>query len=121
MRRKYKVMCLFDLVEPPSGPGLEKELQTEDWITEQHVLYTLEELGHDVSIFGLYDDPSALIQRIKDDRPDVVFNLVEHFDGDRSLDKSVAGILDLLEIPYTGLASVFTYDPSNGGLLELDL
>jgi len=102
MKRRLKVMCLFDLVEPPSGPELEKELQTDDWITEQHVLYTLEELGHDVSIFALYDDPTTLIHRLKDDPPDVVFNLVEQFGGDRTLDKSVAGILDMLEIPYTG-------------------
>lgn len=35
-------------------------------------------------------------------RPRLVFNLTECVDGNRSLDAAIAGLLDLLRIPYTG-------------------
>ena len=49
------------------------------------------EAGVDVTISGL----RAL-------NPRVVFNLTECVDGDRSQDAAIAGMLDLLKIPYTG-------------------
>jgi D-alanine-D-alanine ligase len=106
MRRSLKVLALLDLVEPPSSADLAKELETEDWITEAHVLDALSSLGHEYSIFGLYDDVRPLIDTITRDKPDVVFNLIEQFDGKRWLDKSVAGILDLLNVPYTGAGTL---------------
>ncbi len=102
MRRHLKVLCVFDLIEPASSPDLAKELLTEDWITERHVLEALGELGHEAQIVSVFDDVAPLIEKVKADRPDVVFNLTEHFGGDRSFDKSIAAIFDLLGVPYTG-------------------
>jgi len=102
MRRKLKVLCVFDLVEPPSGPDLAEELKTPDWKTERHVLKALGKLGHQTSIIGIYDDVTPLVNLIRNDPPDVAFNLTEHFCGDRSLDKSIAALLELLGVPYTG-------------------
>ncbi len=102
MRQKLKVLCVFDLIERPSGPDLASELQTEDWKTERHVLEALATLGHETSIVGVLDDVTPLIEKIKSCSPDVAFNLTEHFGGDRSLDKSIAALLDLLGVPYTG-------------------
>jgi len=102
MKRKLDVLCVFDLIEPPSGPNLVKELKTNDWKTERHVLRALEKLGHRPSIIGVLDDVTPLVDRIRTSPPDIVFNLTEHFGGDRSLDKSIAALLDLLGVPYTG-------------------
>lgn len=103
MRRKLKVLCLFDLVEPASGPEFLEELEKdEDWQTESDVLRALGELGHEVSKVGLFDDVNVVIDAVKSFQPNVVFNLTEQFGGDRSLDKSIAAMLDLLRVSYTG-------------------
>lgn len=47
-------------------------------------------------------DPLELIARLRDERVDVVFNLVEAVDGDASLEPAVASLLELAGIPYTG-------------------
>ena len=103
MKRKLKVMCLFDLVEPASGPDFREELENDaDWQTEDDVLGALGELGHEVTTVGLLDDVNVVVEAVKSIQPDVVFNLTEQFDGDRSLDKCIAAMLDLLRVPYTG-------------------
>lgn len=102
MRRRLKVLCIFDLAEPAGDTDLTEELKTDDWMTERHVLEALGGLGHEAPVVGVYDDVVPLIESVKSKKPDVAFNLTEHFAGDRSLDKSVAAILDLLGVPYTG-------------------
>ena len=102
MRRRLKILCVFDLIAPAEDTDIAKELETDDWMTERHVLEALEALGHKSVVVGVYDDVSPLIESVKREEPDVVFNLTEHFAGDRSLDKSIAAILDLLGVPYTG-------------------
>jgi D-alanine-D-alanine ligase len=47
-------------------------------------------------------DIVATIQELRTLKPDLVFNLTEWVDGDRSLDAAITGLLDLLKIPYTG-------------------
>jgi D-alanine-D-alanine ligase len=47
-------------------------------------------------------DIVATIQELRTLKPDLVFNLTEWLDGDRSLDAAITGLLDLLKIPYTG-------------------
>lgn len=106
MKRKLKVLCVFDLIEPASGPDLVQELKTNDWKTERHVLKALSKLGHKTSIVGILDDVTPLIDKLKNDPPDIAFNLTEHFGGDRSLDKSIAALLDLLGVPYTGTGTL---------------
>ena len=107
MRRKLKVLCLFDLVEPASGPDFHEELESdEDWQTESDVLHVLGELGHEVRTVGLFDDVNTVIDAVRSFQPDVVFNLTEQFGGDRSLDKSIAAMLDLLRVPYTGAGPI---------------
>src|SRR5882762_1501065 len=35
-------------------------------------------------------------------KPRIVFNLTEWVDGDRKLDHAIAGLLDVMKLPYTG-------------------
>ena len=102
MRRKLKVLCLFDLVEPPKSLDFSEDLKTPDWQTEAEVLAALEVLGHEIHTVGLLDDITTVIQAVREVKPDVVFNLTEQYDGDRSQDKSIAALLELLQVPYTG-------------------
>jgi D-alanine-D-alanine ligase len=79
-------------------PGDEKP----DVVMEQ-AAQALESAGHKTAIVTIRDDVSAIVEKLKRPKPDLVFNLVESF-GDDILGGTmgVAGVLDLLELPYTG-------------------
>jgi D-alanine-D-alanine ligase len=59
--------------------------------------------GHKTSILTLRHDVNEIVDGLKTKKPNLVFNLVESF-GDDILggQMGVAGLLDLLELPYTG-------------------
>ncbi|MGB2879214.1 MAG: hypothetical protein WBD24_03465 [Candidatus Omnitrophota bacterium] len=100
---KLKVLVLFDSDgTPPKDQDFSKKFAHEDWLTEASVVEALEGSGHEVRTLGIYDDISLLLHEVKENRPDVVFNLTEIFLGKASLDKNIPSVLELLEIPYTG-------------------
>jgi D-alanine-D-alanine ligase len=62
----------------------------------------LASLGHDPSIYCVHGDVNKLIAGLRRRSPDLIFNLMEQF-GDRLLGLvEVTGLIDLLDIPYTG-------------------
>lgn len=103
MKKKLNVLVLFDTAgSPPADQNFKEDLKTEEWKTERHVMGSLKKLGHDVSSVGIYDDIAPLELALNECKPDIVFNLVEHFRGDRSHDRDVVGFLELRGVPYTG-------------------
>ncbi len=50
----------------------------------------------------LYPGNSSLTEKLKKGKPDMVLNLVDSVKGSESLSSVVPGVLELLEIPYTG-------------------
>jgi D-alanine-D-alanine ligase len=72
-------------------------------VVVQQVAAGLAEGGHKTSILTIRHDVNELIQGLKARKPQLVFNLVESF-GDDILGGviGVTGLLDLLQIPYTG-------------------
>lgn len=50
----------------------------------------------------LYPANEELAERLRRDRPEMVFNLVGSVHGQEYLSASIPGVLELLEIPYTG-------------------
>ena len=62
----------------------------------------LKQGGHTPSILGVHGDLGKLIRGLKRRKPDLVFHLLEMFGGRTQGDVEVAGLLDLLQIPYTG-------------------
>ena len=50
----------------------------------------------------LYPGNAELPKSLKEDRPNMVFNLVDSVKGNEYLSSTIPGILELLEIPYTG-------------------
>ena len=79
-------------------PGDEKP----DIVMEQ-VAKALEASGHKALVLTIRDDVNELVNGLKKKKPNLVFNLVECF-GDDIIggQMGVAGMLDLLELPYTG-------------------
>ncbi len=79
-------------------PGEEKP----DVVMDQ-VAAALQSVGHKTSIVTIRHDVTELITGLKKPKPDLVFNLVESFGHDiLGGQMGVAGVLDLLEVPYTG-------------------
>jgi len=103
MRKGLKVLLVFDTPVPkPRGYTYVDEFQDIDWETEAHVYNALIENGCKVSMLGICSDIKILLDEIKENRPDVIFNLTEVFDNKASLDKNFVGLLEMLDIPYTG-------------------
>jgi D-alanine-D-alanine ligase len=78
-----------------------EEAREHDAVADQ-VAGALKQAGHTPSILGVHGDLSKLIRGLKRRKPDLVFHLLEMFGGRLVGDVQVAGLLDLLEIPYTG-------------------
>jgi D-alanine-D-alanine ligase len=75
--------------------------RTYDAVVPQ-VAKALRKLGHTVSVLGVHADVNRLIRGLRRRTPELVFNLLEMFGDDLHADIDVAGLLDLLGVPYTG-------------------
>jgi D-alanine-D-alanine ligase len=105
MTRRLHVTVLVDPVTiPPDDPHFRNP--PDKPITEYHVCEALRELGHRVSVLGADYNVAAVIKTLTNLDPDLVFNLTEQFCGDRRLDKNIAALLELIEIPFTGAGAM---------------
>jgi D-alanine-D-alanine ligase len=95
------VVVHASLVPPESLEGHE-EKEIDEWRTEYDVVSTLKAAGHTVRCVGVLDSLTELRAAIADWKPDVVFNLLEEFDGIGTYDQHVVAFLELLRQPYTG-------------------
>jgi D-alanine-D-alanine ligase len=62
----------------------------------------LSTLGYAPTIFNVNGEAFRLIDYLRSERPDLIFNLVESVENDAVQEMNVAGLYDLLKIPYTG-------------------
>lgn len=69
---------------------------------EAYLLTELRNQGLNVTALPFVADVESTIAALRALKPRLVFNLTECVDGDRSQDAAIAGLLDLLRIPYTG-------------------
>lgn len=79
-----------DALEPPEDPVLGQ------------VASTLSVLGHDLTRIPVANDVTPVIDALRRAQPELVFNLTESFDGISSQDSSLAALLNLLSLKYTG-------------------
>lgn len=105
-RRRLKplrVLALMheDLVPPDSIEGLTEE-QIHPWKMEYDVKTTLEQMGHEVHPVGIYGDLSVLREALERVQPDIVFNMMEEFDGQPLFDQHLVSYLELKKVRYTG-------------------
>lgn len=88
------------------------DVRREYFATEEHYL-TEKDADQDAALIGryleglgitvhLYPGNASLPGHLRRDKPDLVINLVDSVKGDESLAAAIPGVLELLEIPYTG-------------------
>ncbi len=101
--KKLRVLVLMDeeLVPPESLDGFSEE-EILQWKTEYDVLATLNELGHQAIPLGVSSELAVIRSAIEEQKPHVVFNLLEEFQGVAVFDQHVVSYLELLKQPYTG-------------------
>ena len=75
--------------------------KTHDVVVDQ-VAEALRTNGHTPSILGIYADVLALYRGLTRRKPELVFNLMETFGDDELGAVPVAGMLELLDLRYTG-------------------
>ncbi len=81
--------------------GLEKEGEACDPVVGQ-IAEALQENDHQVEVLAVHKDVREIIDGVQEQKPDLVFNLLETFGGNTAGDVAVAGLLDLLGVRYTG-------------------
>jgi D-alanine-D-alanine ligase len=102
MRRLRTLVVVHASLVPPESLEGHSEKEIEEWRTEYDVTSTLRRLGHEVRCVGVLDSLTELRTAIADWEPDIVFNLLEEFDGIVTYDQHVVAFLELLRQPYTG-------------------
>jgi D-alanine-D-alanine ligase len=73
----------------------------------EHVQEALQKSGYRTSLFNMNSDIKRLIQFIDEKQPDLIFNLCESVGDESTHEMFVAGLYELMGVPYTG-AGAFT-------------
>jgi D-alanine-D-alanine ligase len=102
MKRSRVLVVLHPSLMPPDSLEGQDPKAIGEWRTEFDVIQTLKASGHEVRALGVLDTITELRATIADWQPDVVFNLLEEFDGIVSYDQHVIAFLEMLRQPYTG-------------------
>lgn len=100
-RRRILVTVHPTLVPPASLDGLEPR-RADELRTEFDVVSALRARGHDVQVQGVGDSLTELRAALLEQKPDLVFNLLEEFNGIVAYDQHVVAFLELMQQPYTG-------------------
>lgn len=99
--QRVLVVVHSSLVPPESLQGY-TERQIDEWRTEYDVVSTLRQAGHRIQVLGVLDSLTELRAALMDSPPDIVFNLLEEFNGIVTYDQHVVAFLELMRQPYTG-------------------
>ncbi len=102
MKQLRTLVIVHSTLVPPSSLEGATPKEIEEWRTEYDVISHLKAAGHEVRTIGISDSLSELRQAILEWRPDIVFNLLEEFDGIGTYDQHVVAFLELMRQPYTG-------------------
>jgi len=103
VKRKLRTLVVVhsSLVPPDSLEGY-SDKQIAEWRTEYDVIAALRKAGHTVQALGVLDSLTELRTALIESKPDVVFNLLEEFNGIVTYDQHVVAFLELMRQPYTG-------------------
>lgn len=98
---EYERLRAVDPATLPFTPEYDIHVAT---VMEEYraVVQGLKRAGFRARAVNLKDDLRVLERLLRRARPDVVFNLVEHFGSDPEHEAHVAALLDLSGVPYTG-------------------
>jgi D-alanine-D-alanine ligase len=62
--------------------------------------------GHEVNIVPVAIDIYKLIDHLRNNPPEMIFNLCESVDGDPTQEMNIAALFEVLKVPYTGSRSL---------------
>ncbi len=102
-KKRLRVLALTheEMVPPESLEGI--TAQEFIWFKAVYdVIEGVEKLGHEVWPIGVQDDLQPIRAALQENRPHVVFNLLEGFRGLPYLDQNVVSYLELNRQAYTG-------------------
>ncbi len=102
MKRLRTLVVVHSSLVPPDSLDGYSEKQIDEWRTEYDVICALRAAGHEVQILGVLDSLTELRVALLDWKPEVVFNLLEEFNGIVTYDQHVVAFLELMRAPYTG-------------------
>lgn len=102
MKPLRTLVVMHESLVPPESLTGYSEKQIDEWRTEYDVITHLKKAGHEVKALGVLDNLTALRAEIADWKPQIVFNLLEEFDGIVTYDQHVVAFLELHRQPYTG-------------------
>ena len=100
--KSLKIILLFDLSLKIAPEDYSAYWQTPDWKIEKDVKNTLIKLGHEVIPFGIHDDIDPFLKIVKEQKPDLVFNMSEAFLGKRDFEPNLTSLMQLVGLPFTG-------------------
>ncbi len=101
MSRKLRITVLVDEAEiTDEDPNF--EVAPKPPTTEYNVIGALRGLGYEVSVLGAVSDIAVIVKTLAFNKPDLVFNLTEAFNGDRQFDMNIAALVQMMGIPFTG-------------------
>ncbi len=69
---------------------------------KESIKAALQALGYETDVFNMSNSIEQLLDFLKDSKPDLIFNLVEGLGDEAIHEMHIAGIYELLGIPYTG-------------------
>lgn len=99
-----RVLVLFnEPTLPADHPDADAEHDIVD--TAECITKIFQQSGLDAMKFGFVDDPRALMRGLDKHLPDVVFNLYEGTARWGNTEAYVAGLLEMLQVPFTGSTS----------------
>lgn len=103
MKTTLRIILLVheSLIPPDTIEGL-TDKQIAPFKTEYDVAVTLRDLGHETHLLGVYADLNVIKREVDKLKPDIIFNLLEEFNGISVFDAHVVSYLELLQLPYTG-------------------
>jgi D-alanine-D-alanine ligase len=102
MKPLRTLVVMHESLVPPESLEGHSEKEIDEWRTEYDVISQLKEMGHDVRPLGVRDNLVALRNEVAEWKPQIVFNLLEEFDGIVTYDQHVVAFLELMRQPYTG-------------------
>lgn len=100
MQRPSRVIVLYNTDYDDSEPDPDASAVA---LSAKAICAGLREAGFDTELAGLHGrDVFEVIERLRAEQPDLVFNLCESMAGDPRNEPTFVGLLDLFGIPYTG-------------------
>jgi len=118
--KRTKVLLLFSSpYNKPRGYDYKEEFADEDnMYTENDVYQALLDNGYEVALLGIHNTLVPFFEEIQENRPDVIFNMVEVYNDQSSLEKNVGALLEMIGIPHTGASMEDLLVSNNKGLTK---